>query len=483
MKLAKTNCYFKIKRSLFLIPWVGKVIRLVLAGGMVMAGLIFISFGIGNAQAATVTWIASGTNDWFGTNNWSSQSAPTNGDEVVINYTNVGVLLTNTTAELSSLLITNAATLIFSNWDTTLNATNIYILRNAIVTCVGPLTNNVMTNNVYLNCSNLTVAGGGKIDVNGKGYRGGYYTTGGYGPGGAVANTAHGASHGGMGGGQTAASSAPKYIYDRPESPNLAGSGGAWWNGLTCHGGGAIRVAATGTVTVDGVVSANATDSSDNSYGGGSGGAVWITCSRIIGTGVVSAAGGKGGAPTGYGGHGGGGRIAIVYDTAAQQGTCDVSFVARPGIGNANGPPGEIGTLWFTDTQLFPTNPGLSQFVGQVISGAGVYNFDTLAFNGGWVRFLTSNQVLRVTNDLRVAAGGTFDAGGESWLWNSGYGFMRFASNLPTVQIGGNFLIGSGAVLNIYSALTNAAQPTGALVTVGGLLAVTNGSAVYPYSH
>ncbi|MBI2441658.1 MAG: hypothetical protein HYV35_09830, partial [Lentisphaerae bacterium] len=36
---------------------------------------------------------------------------------------------------------------------------------------------------------------------------------------------------------------------------------------------------------------------------------------------------------------------------------------------------------------------------------------------------------------------------------------------------------------NIYSALTNAAQPTGALVTVGGLLAVTNGSAVYPYSH
>ncbi|MBI2440390.1 MAG: hypothetical protein HYV35_03360, partial [Lentisphaerae bacterium] len=486
MKLSKTNCHFEIKRSLSLIPWVGKVIRLALAGGTVMAGLIFISFGIGPARAVTVTWVATGTNDWFGTNNWSGQSVPADGYDVIINYTNIGVLLTNTTASLSSLTITNATTLIFSNWDTTLNATNIYILRNAIVTCVGPFTNNVMTNNVYLACSNLTIAGGGNINVNGKGYIGGNCSAGGpggFGPAGAVANTGHGASHGGMGGGDTGQSSPPKSAYDQLVTPNLAGSGGGWWNAPTAHGGGAIRVVATGTVTVYGTVSANAVDSTDNAWGGGSGGSVWITCLRISGTGIVSAAGGKGGSPTGNGGHGGGGRIAVNYNTNDQQGPCGVSFITRPGIGLATVPQGEIGTLWFPDTQLIPTNPGTSQFVGQVVSGGGAYNFDSLTINGGWVRLLTSNQVLRVTNDLRVTAGGTFDIGGDAWQWNAGYGFMRFASNLPTIQIGGNFLIGSGAVLNIYSALTNAAQPTGALVTVGGLLAVTNGSAVYPYSH
>jgi len=76
----------------------------------------------GLAAANTNTWLtASGTNDWFAGTNWSGGVAPADGDDAVITNANIGVLLTNTTAALSSLTIGNKATLIFTNWTTLLN--------------------------------------------------------------------------------------------------------------------------------------------------------------------------------------------------------------------------------------------------------------------------------------------------------------------------------------------------------------------------
>lgn len=65
-------------------------------------------------QAATVTWLPiSGTNDWFEPTNWSGGSVPTNADYVVITNTiagnNFGVLLTNSTYSLGSILLTTSA--------------------------------------------------------------------------------------------------------------------------------------------------------------------------------------------------------------------------------------------------------------------------------------------------------------------------------------------------------------------------------------
>ncbi|MBI2441410.1 MAG: hypothetical protein HYV35_08580, partial [Lentisphaerae bacterium] len=80
----------------------------------------------GSAPAATVTWLTPGpsTNDWSVATNWSGGNAPTNGDDVIITNLNIGVRLTNATPSLASILLSNKCTLIFSNWDTSLTATN-----------------------------------------------------------------------------------------------------------------------------------------------------------------------------------------------------------------------------------------------------------------------------------------------------------------------------------------------------------------------
>ena len=116
-----------------------------------------------------------GTNDWYATTaNWSAGHFPAAGETVVITNANVGVLLTNSAPAagwLDSLMISNTATLIFTNWDTALSATNVWIRKSAIVTCAGPFTNApAMSNRVYLVCSNLTLEIGGQINVNGLGY-------------------------------------------------------------------------------------------------------------------------------------------------------------------------------------------------------------------------------------------------------------------------------------------------------------------------
>jgi hypothetical protein len=88
------------------------------------------------------------------------------------------------------------------------------------------------------------------------------------------------------------------------------GSGGGGNNEAGPNrGGGAIQLTVTGTLTLNGRVSANA-DAATASYdGGGSGGSIWLTASRLTGFGSITA----NGQVAGYGGcgSGGGGRIAI----------------------------------------------------------------------------------------------------------------------------------------------------------------------------
>jgi len=46
----------------------------------------------------------------------------------------------------------------------------VYILTNGYVTLPSAFTNNMMSNRVYIACMNVMIAGGGKIDVDAKGY-------------------------------------------------------------------------------------------------------------------------------------------------------------------------------------------------------------------------------------------------------------------------------------------------------------------------
>ena len=87
------------------------------------------------------------------------------------------VALTNASAFLGSLTLSDAS-LVMSNWDTLLSATNVTIAGGGVLTCDGPFTNTAMSNRVNLVCDTLFVAAGGAIDVNGKGWAGGDVVTG-----------------------------------------------------------------------------------------------------------------------------------------------------------------------------------------------------------------------------------------------------------------------------------------------------------------
>jgi hypothetical protein len=98
--------------------------------------------------------------------------------------------------------------------------------------------------------------------------------------------------------------------------PLLGGSGGGGGGPLGgCGGGGAFLVAASGTITVDGRVLAIGgtynTQGAACAGGGGSGGAVRLIASKVVGNGEINVSGGWSGYLTAYTGYGGAGRIRI----------------------------------------------------------------------------------------------------------------------------------------------------------------------------
>ena len=174
--------------------------------GCIVAAILFLFLSwLDPAQAGTKTWTAT-TGDWFTAANWVENAYPTNGDDVVITNAGASVLLTNSTEYLSSITLSapglSTNTLVFSNWDTTLFATNVYVRTNATVTLPLAFTTNAgMSNNVYIVCSNMTIDTGGSINVDGRGYDGGNAAAG-YGPGGGLYASGVGSAggHGGYGG-------------------------------------------------------------------------------------------------------------------------------------------------------------------------------------------------------------------------------------------------------------------------------------------
>jgi len=115
-----------------------------------------------------------------------------------------------------------------------------------------------------------------------------------------------GAGHGGYGGGSFGNDAGGGITYDTPTAPIDPGSGGGDYEteALGGTGGGVIRLSVTGTLEVDGVISANGGSGSAGG-GGGSGGSVWLSAGTLSGAGSIAANGGAGTAITGGGGGGG----------------------------------------------------------------------------------------------------------------------------------------------------------------------------------
>ncbi len=162
---------------------------------------------------------------------------------------------------------------------------------------------------------NLTIDVGGEIDLQGKGYASGNGP--GYDPVRRIA------AHGGYGGfcsaGDCYHDNYETMPYGSITEPSTIGSSGKVGSGsyiYTQSAGGAVKVVATGNIIINGNILANTTTKSGGS--GASGGSVWLDGDVISGSAKILAESGDSiNFPTvgSYGISGGGGRIAIYYNT------------------------------------------------------------------------------------------------------------------------------------------------------------------------
>lgn len=442
------------------------------------------------ALADTKTWVGTGTSAWDISSNWNPTGIPAAGDEVRIVTADVGVLLTNEVGYFDSLLLSNTVTLIFSNWNTSLSATNITIATDARMTCVGPFIDGAMSNRVYLVCSNLTVASGGQIDVSARGYAGGrgaVYAAG-NGPGVGWAGSAYGGK------------SSYVFPYGTATNAEFAGSGG--YNGAAAEagysggdGGGAVWIQASGLVTINGLINANAGVAGYyywfSGYCGGTGGGIHISCDRFAGaTGRVEARGSFGDAA---GDHGSGGRIAIQYNPTAQSSlpSPTTTFDCRRGYNASYGFPtitnSEAGTVYFTDSRFLGDLINNNLLNGQVVLGVSNWATDRLTISNCWVGFTRDDFQLTVSNNITVAGSdGRLEIGGATYALcgyvagNSTFVKRFSGTSQPVICVGGNLVFTNGATFHVYSGISPA-TPTnyGALVNVRGDLALYEQASLY----
>lgn len=317
----------------------------------------------------------------------------------------------------------------------------------------------VPDNRVWIECSNLTVAATGTINVNEKGYAGSASSSGlpGYGPGGGhfVAGGVGrgGGGYGGIGGYATATRSRTYGVAAAPDQPGSGGGGCTGGNGGA--GGGAMVIRAT-NILVNGVLTANGAGTTYYS-GGGSGGSIYLSCALLFSTGgVLRADGGNGDRNEGTGG---GGRIAVAYDAAAQAAVSpkpDFAFSAAPGLVGTRGRPG---TVYFPDIQLLPNT--LTNY-HQLVGWTNLAKSDLTI--GGGLTVLPELLALTVSNNLAI----------------NGDGALEFYGSALTV--GGSLTLSGLGDLWVYTQpTTSLAQAYGTLVDVGGAMTAASGSWIRAY--
>ena len=268
------------------------------------------------------TWNGVEGDLWSDGSKWAPTGVPEEGDLAVI-PAGKSVTVDGSTAKLAFLDV--SGTVVCSNWTTCVEAGDIAVRNGGKVTCAGPVTEETAMSRAYLKAVDVTVECGGSVDVTGKGWKcadadNAY----GYGPGAMrVSGAMAGGSHGGLGSyadGTERCAAAAKLLYGSASAPETAGSGGNT-RGSLGHGGGVIRIEATGCVTVCGKLLADGAYGSYAAGGGsGAGGSVYVTCRTFAGAnGVVRARGGNSSHSHSSNYHsGGGGRVAIVFDPAEQ---------------------------------------------------------------------------------------------------------------------------------------------------------------------
>jgi hypothetical protein len=450
-------------------------------------------------------WDGSESGVWTLDGNWADGTAPTDASKCLVdgNYTNAPTITADDT--IGSLIVSGTAILTIGNTATLTVTNDIEIWDGAKITFtqneVGDLTCTSGTLTVYnggtLSCpytdlttqvsgvtvgkgrtitaANIDIQSGGTIEADADGFAGDDTGGGGGdGPGGGAqaANEGAGGGYGGPGGlaWKTDPASAGGSPYGTAASPVALGSGGGGYKSSGTHaggdGGGAIKLSISGTLTINGTLSADGQDGSGNFYaGGGSGGSIWIDGSSITlaGSGTISAKGGDDYcASASYaGGGGGGGRIDILDVAAASAfftggGTIDVSGgSAATSCGAQNGSAGTI---------KFPASLGL------IVDNSGATGLKNLTLGLNY----ESSQVDETLYDfdsVTVATASTLTLSGNPQIANGGQGVTISA---PSMTITGTVTAnGQGFGGSINNATGD--LPSGMGPGTGGLVASNSG--------
>jgi hypothetical protein len=224
----------------------------------------------------------------------------------------------------------------------------------------------------------MTVSGTGVISANELGYAGSTNAIGG-GPGGGGSSSSGtsggGGAHGGAGG-TGSPNGNPGAIYDDNNYPidfGSAGGGNPWKAGAT--GGGYLKFVVKGTLTYDGVISANGQSGEFGAFdtGGGAGGSIFLDAGTIAGAGSLLANGGGSTSTPG----GGGGGIIVVYTATDSRGASSES--AAGGGSSVN--PGIVG---------FVTTRTLGTEFQRIFASSAVYDGSAIGSNASGDSLCTS---------------------------------------------------------------------------------------------
>lgn len=236
---------------------------------------------------------------------------------------------------------------------------------------------------VAINAGSVQVDAGSTINADGQGYTSA--TSGaGAGPAGGI-DSNHGASYGGAGANQAAST-----VYGSSTAPVDLGSGGSQYAGGGGNGGGALRLQVNGTLTNNGILSANAGPVTGYSSGG-AGGSVFVTAQTLTGSGTFSA---NGGLNSDQGGKdGGGGRIAVSYANGA-------AFTGFAASSVRGGVSASTGTAVFIDTSV--PNGNVSIYQNFTIAPNTATQFNSLTLASGATMTVGGGAQLLVTQSLHV---------------------------------------------------------------------------------
>jgi hypothetical protein len=256
--------------------------------------------------------------------------------------------------------------------------------------------------------ADVTIGSSSKVTVAGQGGPGGEGVNDvggkplGEAPGGAKEE--YGGSHGGYGGysgsligehwGYWQELQGRGPTFDNPFAPTLAGNGGSGGDDVDygANGGGVVRIAAPkASVRIEGRIDADGNglehgfgEGDTGGAGAGAGGSIYLTAKSLAGSGQLSADGGGYCLPcfNGFGGMGGGGRIALIYGedgewsgSAHAHGGVDEQYSGDGGDDEYFAGTGGAGTL-FTQQVAFESS-------GTIKEGKGEFPEGTLTIDGG----------------------------------------------------------------------------------------------------